>query len=240
MRKGRRIVFEQKIIEYLKPYGMESSAQEELAAAIGSRLTQPPCQPNTMVAGNLLLQYRWAGKPQQQRYVALLTAAMQNNSNVHPAFPFFISQMDETDFMLLDAIGRKGSMAVLDCYLSRMKKSGGFAGKSCEDVATSVELVTRMTQFLPTDGDYERVQMSMDNLFRMRLIDIRMYAERQALEDVQDNQYEDIYMIFQPVIDETVKRICDRFPQYRDRSVRLHAGNLILTALGSRFLQICQ
>ncbi|MDD6611825.1 MAG: Abi-alpha family protein [Clostridiales bacterium] len=233
-------MFEQQITAYLQPYGMEPAVQEEIADAVGRRLTQQPCQPAPALAGNILLQYGWAGEQQKARYIALLAAAMQEDSTVHPAFPFLVSQMDATDLSLLDTIGKQGRMPVLDCYLSRMKKSGGFAGKPCEDVVTSVELVTRMTEFLPEDGDYERVQAAMDNLLRLGLVDIRMYAERQALEDMQDNRYEDIYLLFQPVVDETVKQFCDRFPQYRERSVRLHAGNLTLTALGSRFLRVCK
>ena len=233
-------MFEQQITEYLQPYGMKPAVQEDIVAAVGSRLTQQPCRPDPALAGNLLLQYSWAGEPQKQRYAALLAAAMQDGSTVHPAFPALVSQMDETDLTLLDAIGKQGRMPVLDCYLSRMKKSSGFTGKPCEDVATSIELVTRMTDFLPADGDYERVQAAIGNLLRLHLVDIRMYAERQALEDMQDNRYEDIYLLFQPVVDETVKQFCDRFPQYRERSVRLHAGNMTLTALENRFLRVCK
>ena len=160
-------MFEQQITEYLQPYGMKPAVQEEIVAAVGSRLTQQPCRPDPALAGNLLLQYGWAGEPQKQRYTALLAAAMQDGSTVHPAFPSLVSQMDETDLTLLDAIGKQGRMPVLDCYLSRMKKSSGFTGKPSEDVATSIELVTRMTDFLPADGDYERIQAAIDNLLRL-------------------------------------------------------------------------
>lgn len=233
-------MFEQQITGYLQPYHIEPAMQEEIAAAVDRRLTQRPCQPAPALAGNILMQYGWAGEQQKVRLIALLAAAMQEDSTVHPAFPFLVSQMDATDLALLDTIGKQGRMPVLDCYLSRMKKSGGFTGRPCEEIATSVELVTRMTEFLPEDGDYERVQAAIDNLLRLRLVEIRMYAERQALEEMQDNRYEDIYLLFQPVVDETVKQFCERFPQYRERSVRLQAGNLTLTALGSRFLRVCQ
>lgn len=232
-------MFEQQIIGYLQPYGIQPAVQKEIADAVGKRLTQQPCQPGSVLTGNLLMQYSWAGEKQKSWYRALLAAAMKGNSMVHPSFPFLMSQMDETDLTLLDTIGKKGRMPVLDCYLSQMKKSGGFTGKPCEDVISSFELITRMTDFLPSDGDYERVQAAIDNLLRLHLVEIRMYAERQALEEIQDNQYEDIYLLFQQVVDETVKQFCDHFPQYRERSIRLQAGNLTLSALGNRFLQVC-
>ena len=50
-------MFEQQITEYLQPYGMKPAVQEDIVAAVGSRLTQQPCRPDPALAGNLLLQY---------------------------------------------------------------------------------------------------------------------------------------------------------------------------------------
>lgn len=100
-------MFEQQIIGYLQPYGIQPAVQKEIADAVGKRLTQQPCQPGSVLTGNLLMQYSWAGEKQKSWYLALLAAAMKGNSMVHPSFPFLMSQMDETDLTLLDTIGKK-------------------------------------------------------------------------------------------------------------------------------------
>lgn len=235
-------MFEEQIAAYLKSYCTEQAVLKEISAKIGRRLTDQPCKPAANIAAHVMLQYSWAEEAQKEQYAALLAASMHvgNRTQVHPAFVSIISQMDNTDMALLDVIWKQRSMPVEDCYFSHMKKGGGFSGKPEEDIISSIQLIARMTKFLPPDGDYERIQAAIDNLIRLQLVEIHMNAERQSLEQIQDNQYEDIYMLFQQVIDETVKQFCDQYPQYKERKIRLHTGNIILTALGTRFLRVCK
>ena len=159
--------------------------------------------------------------------------------SVHPAFVSMVGQMDDMDMLLLRNIREQQAMPIADCYLSRMKKGLGLAGKMVEDTASAIPIVLHMTAFLSTDGDYERVQAAMDNLLRLRLIDIRMREERRALEEIQDDAYEDIYMLFEPAVAQAVQQLCSSRPEYREWSIRMQEGNIVLTALGSRFLQVC-
>lgn len=234
-------MFEEQIITYLQSYGMKSTDVEELSGRIGMRLTEQPCMPDSRIAGNCILQYGWADEKQQEAYAALLAADMHEKmrTQVHPAFVSIISQMDETDMLLLSKIREQQSMPIVDCYLSRMKKGGSFSGKMMEDMASSIPLIMHMTAFLPTDGDYEHVQAAIDNLLRLHLIEMHMQEERHALEEIRDNEYEDIYMLFQQVIEETVTQLCSRYPECGERRIRLHTGNMSFTAFGSRFLRVC-
>ncbi|MDO4287193.1 MAG: DUF4393 domain-containing protein [Eubacteriales bacterium] len=234
-------MFEEQIITYLQSYEMKSTDMEELSGRIGRRLTEQPCMPDSRVAGNCMLQYSWADEKQREAYAALLAADMdeKTKTQVHPAFVSIISQMDETDMLLLNRIREQRAMPIADCYLSRMKKSGSFSGKTMEDMAGSMKLIMHMTTFLPTDGDYEHVQAAIDNLLRLHLIEIHMQEERHALEEIQENEYEDIYMLFQQIIEETVTQLCSRYPECRERRIRLHTGNISFTAFGSRFLRVC-
>ncbi|MCD8355351.1 MAG: DUF4393 domain-containing protein [Clostridia bacterium] len=235
-------MFEEQIAAYLKPYCTQQDILEQISVKIGNRIAEQPCKPVASIAGHVMLHYSWAEETQKELYAALLAASMhtEKRTQVHPAFVSIVSQMDDTDMELLDIIRKQHSMPVEDCYFSHMKKGGGFTGKPEEDIASSVQLIARMTKFLPQDGDYERIQAAIDNVIRLQLVEIHMDAERQSLEQIQDNQYEDIYMLFQQVVDGTVKQLCDRYPQYKGRIVRLHTGNMILTAFGTRFLRVCK
>ena len=97
-----------------------------------------------------------------------------------------------------------------------------------------------MTMIMPQDGDYEHVQAALDNLQRMNLIAVRMQTESKAPADVANNIYEDIYLLFEQVVERTRQQIVQQHPQYKERSVRLYAGEIVLTALGSRFLRVCK
>ena len=78
------------------------------------------------------------------------------------------------------------------------------------------------------------------NLQRMNLIAVRMQTESKAPADVANNIYEDIYLLFEQVVERTRQQIVQQHPQYKERSVRLYAGEIVLTALGSRFLRVCK
>ena len=45
---------------------------------------------------------------------------------------------------------------------------------------------------------------------------------------------------FEQVVERTRQQIVQQHPQYKERSVRLYAGEIVLTALGSRFLRVCK
>lgn len=97
-----------------------------------------------------------------------------------------------------------------------------------------------MTLFMPQDGDYEQVQAALDNLQRLHLISIRMQPESKAPAEVANNPYEDIYLLFEQVIENTREQIVQKNPKCKERSIRLYPGEIVLTALGSRFLRVCK
>ena len=66
-----------------------------------------------------------------------------------------------------------------------------------------------------------------------------MRSEREELTQIQSDVYENIYMLFEQVINKTVEEFRERFPKYHGGQIRLSTGNIMLTALGSRFIRIC-
>ena len=96
-----------------------------------------------------------------------------------------------------------------------------------------------MTDFLPADGDYARVQAAIDNLIRLQLIEVHMRSEREELTQIQNDIYETIYLLFEQVINQTVDEFRERFPKYHGGQIRLSTGNIMLTVLGGRFIRVC-
>ena len=97
-----------------------------------------------------------------------------------------------------------------------------------------------MTLVMPQDGDYERVQAALDNLQRLHLVTIQMQEESRDPAEVANNLYEDIYLLFEQVIQQTKEQVIQRNPRYQERKIRLYVGEIVLTALGSRFLRVCK
>ena len=163
----------------------------------------------------------WAQEAHQASLNSLLEAA-RSGQPVHPAFASMAVELDEIDRVLLDQL-REQRIAVLDCCLSRMTRDKTFAGRKEAEHGTEIPLVSHMTMIMPQDGDYEHVQ-----------------AESKAPADVANNIYEDIYLLFEQVVERTKQQIVQQHPQYKERSIRLYAGEIVLTALGSRFLRVCK
>lgn len=181
----------------------------------------------------------WAQEAHRASVKSLMTAAQQGEP-VHPAFAAMALELDEIDRALLDQLREQQHIAILDCCLSRMTRDKTFAGRKEAERGTEIPLISHMTLFMPQDGDYEQVQAALDNLQRLHLISIRMQTESKAPADVANNPYEDIYLLFEQVIENTREQIVQKNPKCKERSVRLYPGEIVLTALGSRFLRVCK
>ena len=121
-----------------------------------------------------------------------------------------------------------------------MTRDKTFAGRKEAERGTEIPLISHMTLFMPRDGDYEQVQAALDNLQRLHLISIRMQTESKAPAEVANNLYEDIYLLFEQVIENTREQIVQKNSKCKERSIRLYPGEIVLTALGSRFLRVCK
>lgn len=181
----------------------------------------------------------WAQEAHKTSVESLMTAA-KRGEHVHPAFASMAVQLDDIDRILLDQLREQQHIAILDCCLSRMTRDKTFAGRKEAERSTEIPLISHMTLLMPRDGDYEQVQAALDNLQRLHLITISMQTESRAPADVANNLYEDIYLLFEQVIQQTKEQVVQRNPRYRERSVRLYTGEIVLTALGSRFLRVCK
>lgn len=181
----------------------------------------------------------WAQEAHRASVKSLMTAAQQGEP-VHPAFAAMALELDEIDRALLDQLREQRHIPILDCCLSRMTRDKTFAGRKEAERGTEIPLISHMTLFMPQDGDYEQVQASLDNLQQLHLISIPMQTESKAPADVANNPYEDIYLLFEQVIENTREQIVQKNPKCKERSVRLYPGEIVLTALGSRFLRVCK
>lgn len=181
----------------------------------------------------------WAQEAHRASVKSLMTAAQQGE-HVHPAFAAMALELDDIDRALLDQLREQQHIAILDCCLSRMTRDKTFAGRKEAERGTEIPLISHMTLFMPRDGDYEQVQAALDNLQRLHLISIRMQPESKAPAEVANNLYEDIYLLFEQVIENTREQIVQKNPKCKERSVRLYPGEIVLTALGSRFLRVCK
>lgn len=181
----------------------------------------------------------WAQEAHKASINSLMTAA-QRGEPVHPAFAAMAVQLDETDRVLLDQLREQGHLAILDCCLSRMTRDKTFAGRKEAERSTELPLISHMTLFMPQDGDYEQVQAALDNLQRLHLVTIQMQEESRDPAEVANNPYEDIYLLFEQVIQQTKEQVIQRNPRYQERKIRLYTGEIVLTALGSRFLHVCK
>jgi hypothetical protein len=181
----------------------------------------------------------WAQEAHKASVKSLMTAAQQGEP-VHPAFAAMAVQLDEIDRVLLDQLREQRHIAILDCCLSRMTRDKTFAGRKEAERGTEIPLISHMTLFMPRDGDYEQVQAALDNLQRLHLISIRMQTESKAPAEVANNLYEDIYLLFEQVIENTREQIVQKNSKCKERSIRLYPGEIVLTALGSRFLRVCK
>lgn len=234
-------MYKEQILEYLRPYSRNDENLERMADLVAQKMTAKPCQPDPNIAGQALDMSSWSNNTMRNRYASLLTASMtpEKRAQVHPAFISVASQMDALDYALLLHLSNQVVMSVADCYICRTRREGGFGNKQTEVPESALKLVQRMTEFLPEDGDYSRVQASIDNLLRQQLIVINMKSQREPLEDVRGESYENIYMLFEPVITETKEKFQERFPEYANGQLRLRTGVLTLTAFGRRFVRSC-
>ncbi len=234
-------MFEQQITAYLQSYSPNPAALERLRDRIAARLRAEPCPPPANVAGQALDAARWADDAACEKYAALLAASMNTEQRriVHPAFASMIVQMDDTETSFLHMLQQRGRIPTADCYLCRMRREGNFTARLVECDNSAVKLIGRMTDFLPEDGDYARVQAAIDNLLRLQLIELHMHAERVTLQDVQEDAFETLYLLFEQVIEQTVQDVQTHIPSYQEGQLRLHPGNIALTELGSRFVQTC-
>lgn len=234
-------LFEQQITEYLKPYSPNEGVLKTMSALVAERMTEEPCMPIPSIAGPVLIHCIWADEETCSGYACLLAASMspEKRGLVHPAFASIVGQLDSLDLAFLHTLCERVTMGVANCYLCKTKKEGGFASRQVEIKSSAVKVISRMTEFLPEDGDYARVQATIDNLIRLQLIEIHMRSEREELAQIQSDVYENIYMLFEQVINKTVDEFRERFPKYHGGQIRLSTGNIMLTTLGTRFIRVC-
>ncbi len=234
-------MFEEKIAEYLKPCSPNQEVLEDLTARVGRRMTQEPYQPEYSIAGPAMQQCIWADEWMLERYANLLASSMdaERRRQVHPSFVSVVGQMDQLDGAFLRELCKQVTMGVANCYLCKTKKDGTFGSRQVEIKSTAIKMIQRMTLFLPDDGDYARVQAAIDNLIRLQLIEVHMSSERLSLTEIEGDVYENIYLMFEPVIQKTVEEFRERFPKYQGGEVRMSTGNIVLTAFGGRFVRTC-
>ena len=234
-------MYEQQVAALLLPYHADPAALEKLTGRIAARLEQQPCPPPANVAGQVLDAARWADDAACETYAALLAASMdaERRAIVHPAFAAIIGQLDETEGRLLRDLQQRNAIPTADCYLCRMRKEGNFTSRLVEAHDGAIKLIERMTDCLPADGDYARVQAAIDNLLRLRLVELHMHGQRMALADIQDDAFETLYMLFEQAVAQAAEDIRTRVPAYQEGEIRLRPGNITLTEFGKRFVQAC-
>lgn len=234
-------MFEEQVTNYLEPCSPNGDVLEELSFRVAQRIQREPCAPRPSIAGPALQQCVWADEYMLNRYASLLATCMdpEHQRLVHPAFVSMIAQMDDLDCAFLRKLSERVTMGVATCYLCRTKKEGSFTTRQVEIKSSAVKVIQRMTEFLPDDGDYARVQAAIDNLIRLQLIEVHMRSEREQLSEIQGDTYENIYLLFEQVIEKTVQEFCERFPKYQCGQVCLSTGNIVLSAFGMRFVRAC-
>ena len=234
-------MYEQQITALLRPYHAATAALDKLTGRIAARLKQEPCPPPANIAGQVLDAVRWADDAACEKYAALLAASMdpERRQIVHPAFSAIIGQLDEAEDMLLHQLQQRRAMPTADCYLCRMRKEGNFTSRLVEAHDSAIKLIGRMTDCLPADGDYARVQAAIDNLLRLQLIELPMREGRMALEQIQDDAIETLYMLFEQVIAQAAADMRTHMPAYREGQIRLCTGRIMFTEFGKRFVQAC-
>lgn len=234
-------MFDELVAEYLKPFSPNDDILEDLSFRVAQRLTQKPCPPERSIAGPAFQQCVWADEFMLERYASLLASCMdpERQRLVHPAFVAAAGEMDSLDSAFLRTLNERVTMGIATCYLCKTKKESGFTARQVEIKSTAVKMIQRMTEFLPEDGDYARVQAAIDNLLRLQFIEIHMRSEREELSEIESDVYENIYMLFEQVINKTVEEFRQRFPKYQGGHVRLSTGNIVLSAFGSRFVRAC-
>lgn len=234
-------MFEQQIIEYLRPYSPNDGVLQTISALVAQHITEEPYQPPSNIAGSVLHRCIWADEVTCSGYAKLLAASMTKETRdlVHPAFVSIVGQLDSLDLEFLRTLRDRVTMGIANCYLCKTKKEGGFASRQVEIKSSVVKVISRMTDFLPADGDYARVQAAIDNLIRLQLIEVHMRSEREELTQIQNDIYETIYLLFEQVINQTVDEFRERFPKYHGGQIRLSTGNIMLTVLGGRFIRVC-
>lgn len=234
-------LFEQQIMDYLKPYSQNEDILQKMSMLVADRMSEEPCMPTSCIAGPVLMHCAWADDKTCSGYANLLAASMSPRKRdlVHPAFVEIASQLDSLDLAFLRKLHDRVTLGVVNCYLCKTKKEGMFVSCPVEIKSSAIKVISRMTDFLPPDGDYARVQATIDNLIRLQLIEVHMRSEREELTQIQNEVYENIYLMFEQVINQTVDEFRERFPKYHGGEIRLRTGNIMLTALGGRFIRVC-
>ncbi|HBI64846.1 MAG TPA: hypothetical protein DDX51_07005 [Clostridiales bacterium] len=240
--RGVSMMFEQQIAEYLTPHCSDTELVHEMAVRTQKKVTRRPNAPDPTVAAAALHLCAWVDDTAREHYAGLLACAMdaRRREFIHPAFLPMIGQMDSLDWEFLSRLAACVTMPVVDCYLCKTKREGGFLGRQVEIKSSAIKILSRMTDFLPDDGDYARVQAAMDNLLRLQIIEVHMRSGREGLADIRsDNAYEEIYLRYEHVIGQAVGEFRGRFPKYHGGQLRFRTGNLMLTPFGGRFTRVC-
>lgn len=233
-------LFERQIAEFLSPYSTDTEILEEIVSGIAERTELMPCKPAGNIAGPILQQYVWSDELMRKRFRKLLGTAMNPELSqfVHPAFVAIAAQMNDLDWDFMRTLRENVTLGVANCYLCKTQSIGGdFERQEIKD--SSIKVLSRMTEFLPKDGDYVSIQTALDNLTRLQLIEIHMRSERKERAELAGDAYETIYMMYENLIEETVEGFRERFPKYHGGELRLSTGDIMMTAFGTRFVRAC-
>ena len=230
---------QEQIYAYLQPFGGEETIQE-LAEQIAVNLPEIVLPSNPLLCRQLVEQYSYGTEEGKRRCAALLASAMnpKRANKLHPAFAKLPEQMSEQDWMILDGLVEQ-PLPVMDCVLCRVKKNG--TGPLARETVTPVrELVPRLTMLPPEHGDLIGLQVCYDNLLRLGLAELHMEDEYRDPASVQEESYENIYLMHEDLIVQTEKNVCETLRPIGERCVRIRTGWFSITAMGRRFVRFCR
>lgn len=196
----------------------EKDLQEKTSQIPVEALQEPPL----MIAGPTLeaLRYTYDEYELREMYENLLASAMDSreNGNVHPSFVDIIKQMSPFDAIILKSICEKRQLMCADI---------DFIIKG----TTNVYALGMPANFVPellVFGDPFHISISLDNLVRLKLIDISVLTiQGKDYNSMKDNEY--------------VKERKKYFENLDGKEIDVQVGSrtLCITNFGESFAKIC-
>ncbi len=227
---------QEQLVEILSSEISQEMAQQ-LAMQMRPRIVEEWIVPDAAVLHTVLSLYPHTTAQQQAHYAVLLANIMnpKRAKKFHPAFTWIVPQLTEEEYSLLSTMKTR-EIAVMDCVMCRIQKSGGsFLQRGSEStVAVVRELISRLTAYVPHEGDWIDLQICFDNLLRLGLIGLHM-DDRVVDPAVVEEVYEDIYLTHET----TIQQIWSQVQREKNTVLRLRRGKFFLTAMGRRFVHFC-
>lgn len=219
--------------------GMPQVLAQHLAEQVLPRLSEAWIAPADAVIHTVGMQYACA--PQPEYYAVLLASAMnpKRGNKIHPAFPVLLSQITAQECRLLQRM-QQAEVAVLDCVMCTVRKpTGGFLQREPEIATVVRELIPRLTAWTPEGGDLIGLQVCFDNLLRLGLIEIHRNDTVEKPAAVEQERYENIYLLHEALIQQTWEDALQNNPYGSKLELRLRTGRFTLSAMGRRFVRFC-